>query len=89
MMIEADEKGIFICISCQEKIREEDRVFRKLKSSSSTKEDWCWACIKKEDKKRSKEENCDRPPKYFLEPEEWKQYGYRAFYKHSSNGENK
>jgi len=64
----------FKCVSCKKVTPESERVFKKMKSSPPTKEDWCWGCIKEEDKK-----NPPLPgkfPKYFLDHSEWKANGF-------------
>jgi len=64
----------FKCVSCKKVVQESERVFKKMKSSPPTKEDWCWSCVKEEDKKNPPVPG--KFPKYFLDHSEWKDNGF-------------
>lgn len=68
---------MFICIECNQKTKEKQRVF--------VGKNWCRTCYDVESLRSFKEDSIKsnspfavrtRPPKYMLNPEDYKRYGY-------------
>lgn len=69
---------MFTCIECNNRCKENQRVFETNDSSTG----WCRKCYNLETKRSIKEDTngCvyirTRPPKYMLQPSEYSRHGY-------------
>lgn len=68
------KKKMFVCVECKQKTKEQNRVFEG--------QEWCQTCYDKETQRSIKEDSTNkpyvrtRPPKYMLNPNEYKKFGY-------------